>query len=214
MTLQIRDFLADALGQGIGVGCERVTDGTGLTSQEINAIAHAAPIRIAEFAAGRRAARSALKVLGHGNATLPIGADRAPIWPHRTTGSISHDDGLAISAAMSLERGQALGIDLTAAAPLPEGTREIILPHEDECAMSEIEARIAFSAKETLFKALAPIVGDVFGFSAAVVGIGCPDGRFRVRLAQRLAQYEAGSMWSGSFAISGNRVVTALVIGD
>lgn len=212
MIHPIQDFLANALGQGVAARCERVTDGKGLMPLEAKQVAHAVPSRIAEFAAGRRAARAAFGDLGLASVELPIGPDRAPIWPAGITGSISHDNGLAISAVVSMNSGRSMGIDLTEAAPLPLGTREIVLPHEEERDLNEIEARAAFSAKESLFKALSPIVGEIFGFTAAVARLDETEGRFDVCLVQSLASFKTGETWTGYFGVAGGRLVTALLI--
>jgi 4'-phosphopantetheinyl transferase EntD len=46
--------------------------------------------RLRELRSGRVYAKAALSMLGIDNAELPIGPDRAPIWPNGVVGSITH----------------------------------------------------------------------------------------------------------------------------
>lgn len=206
----ILPMLADLMGPHVVLCACEITDSDDLYPSESVAIANAVPKRRAEFAAGRRAARQALADIGHGGADLPVGPDRAPVWPHGTTGSITHDGGWALAAVADTARVTSVGIDLTEAAPLPEGVREQVLRHEEEAALDELSARAVFSAKETIYKTLAPSVGQVFGFAAAVV---CPDlerGTFEARLVHPLGPYAAGASWQGVLVVQGGRLVTGL----
>src|SRR5690606_13013148 len=54
-------------------------------------IAAARPRRRAEYAAGRIAARAALRRLTGQAALIGMGPDRLPLWPKGTIGSISHN---------------------------------------------------------------------------------------------------------------------------
>lgn len=211
MTEAVLDILSGMVGPGVGLGAEIVDGATGLTPLEARAVERAIPKRVAEFAAGRRAARTALDAIGLERASLPVGPDRAPVWPKGATGSISHDRDLALAAAVSLDVASSIGIDLTEAAPLPEGVRERILRHRHESHLTDIEARAAFSAKESLFKALAPHVGFVFGFSAAVVHVDMDRGRFDAHLVQPIGPFPKGRTWEGQIAINGDRLITTLV---
>ena len=48
--------------------------------------------RLSDFATGRYCAMKALEQFGIQDAIIPIGEDRAPIWPEGIVGSISHCD--------------------------------------------------------------------------------------------------------------------------
>src|SRR5277367_2552834 len=56
--------------------------------------------RRTEFLAGRACARSALRKLADGRAddAIPIGPDRAPVWPAGIVGAITHAHGFAAAA--------------------------------------------------------------------------------------------------------------------
>lgn len=211
MTDRVLEILADMVGSEVGLGAERVNGTAGLTPLEARAVERAVPKRAAEFAAGRRAARTALDAIGLERASLPVGPDRAPVWPEGATGSITHDRDLALAAVASLDNASSIGIDLTEAAPLPDGVRERILRHRHEGHLTDIEARAAFSAKEALFKALAPHVGFVFGFSAAVIHVDLDRRSFDAHLVEPLGPFTKGQTWEGKLAIDGDKLITALV---
>lgn len=210
--MELFDLVTDMLGEEIGLGIEPVSDGNGLKPIEAASVARAVPKRINEFAAGRRAARRALAALGIPDATLPVGSDRAPIWPEGFAGSITHDNAFALAAVGHRDRTRAIGIDMTEAAPLPGETRCQILRHPDEAGLDEMSARAVFSAKETIFKALSADVGFVFGFSAVVVNPDFDAGRFKARLSHPLGPYGAGQVWEGALAMSADRIVTSMVL--
>lgn len=212
MPPPLEAVLSGLLGPGIGLGIEPVSGVEGLRPVEAIAVSKAVPKRVAEFAAGRRAARKALGAIGCEAPDLPTGPDRAPVWPAGVTGTITHDGGLALAAAAPLGQVLSLGLDLTEAAPLPGGTRDRILRHADEEGLNELEARVVFSAKESLFKALSPHVGFVFGFSAATVRPDMERGSFEACLLQPLGPFEAGRVWHGWLAIEGPRLITGLVL--
>lgn len=139
-------------------------------------IAGAITKRQAEFLAGRMMAKLAQEALGHPPCPIPIGADRAPVWPDGVAGSISHARGFCASILVPEVLGNP-GIDIEAIAK--GRTQDAIL----RTALCETEHNIidgapapfgkdrlvtlCFSAKETLFKALFPTVGHHFGFGAA-----------------------------------------------
>ena len=83
-------------------------------------IAPMAPGRLAEFTQGRQHARLALAQLGMRGASIPMSANRSPVWPQGFAGSISHvppnlersQSGWVIAAAASSEHCTGLGIDL------------------------------------------------------------------------------------------------------
>ena len=212
MTTDVLDALLRMLGPDVGLGAAKIAGADGLYPEEAVAIASAVPKRQAEFAAGRRAARAALAAVGVECAALPVGSDRAPIWPGGTIGSISHDGDLALAAAFLREHAQSVGIDLTEAAALPDGVREQVLRHPGEAGLDELEARSAFSAKETLFKALSPHVGQVFGFSAVLVRPDLRSGTFEARLLHALGPFSEGTIWRGGISVAGDRLLTAMAI--
>lgn len=96
---------------GVAVAAERIvpSDASKLWPEEHAAVAGAVPARLAEFVAGRTAARRVLLALGQPAQALPMGPDRAAIWPGDIAGSIAHAAGLAVAVGR-LEA--ALGVDI------------------------------------------------------------------------------------------------------
>ena len=142
-------------------------DATDLWPQERRAMAGAVPHRLAEFAAGRQAARTAIAALGHGAVALPMGPDRAPIWPKGISGSISHAAGLAVAVVRS---GAPLGVDIEDDSPLPEDLWPPLTSPEERAAFppGDTGRQVCwlFAAKEALFKAQAQGARAMFGFDA------------------------------------------------
>lgn len=196
------------------VAAKTVSGGHGLLGDESDVVARAIPKRQAEFAAGRRAARSALSALGLGlgQEAIPASADRAPIWPKGTIGSITHDQGLALATVAETRHIRALGIDLTEAAPLPEDVRRIILRTKEEANFNDLEARAAFAIKECIFKALHPEVKLFFGFDAASVKPDLEACNFTAKLTVELGQHKHGTVFDGVLLIEDNRLVAGLVL--
>ena len=96
-----------------GVACEMERrPAPPLPEAEAAVVKTAAEARKISFAAGRAAARRALEKFGFRDPIIPAGADRAPVWPPGTIGSISHAGGLAVAVAARLEDLAAIGVDL------------------------------------------------------------------------------------------------------
>ena len=100
---------------------------------------------------------------------------------------------------------------LTEAAPLPGRTSETILT-EAERHLQGLDARLVFSAKESLFKALYPEVGGFFGFDAAVVSPILSEGSFEIRLTRDLGGSSSGTVYTGRAAHADGVLVTLLAL--
>lgn len=212
MIDDILPSLTQRLGPMIAVAAAEVAGFEDLHPDELATVARAVPKRRAEFAAGRRAARRALADLGHAPVALSVGPNRAPVWPEHVTGSITHDAGWALAGAASTRDVRSLGLDLTQAMALPEGVREQVLRHPDEVGLNDLSARAVFSAKEAIYKALAPSVGQVFGFSVVAVRPDVEAGHFDARLIHPLGPFSEGALWRGLLICRGSWLVTGLVV--
>ncbi|KAF1007482.1 MAG: Enterobactin synthase component D [Luteibacter sp.] len=140
-------------------------------------IVRSVPKRQAEYLAGRRAALAALREAGSDATDLSIGPDRAPCWPAGFIGSISHATGIAAAIAVTTTAGvNGIGIDVEriGAAEHTEAIRSIALVAHEEAVLASLAAArgwpyaltLAFSAKESFYKATAATVGHFFDFSA------------------------------------------------
>lgn len=106
--------------------------------------------------------------LGAPEAAVPVGRDRAPIWPEGIAGSISHGSGLCVALIAHAAKYPMLGVDLEPDAPLPpDVVAEVLFTAEHRVPVSD--QRILFSAKEAVYKAFYPIARQVWGFDAVQV---------------------------------------------
>ena len=139
-------------------------------------LARAVPKRRLEFLAGRLCARRALQRAGYtGNAIIPIGEQRAPVWPPGFSGSIAHGSGKAWAVVSPQASCRGLGIDLEKIVD-PATARKlwstVLRPQEYEQARpaalsDEPFLSLVFSAKESLYKCLHPITLARLGFQDA-----------------------------------------------
>ncbi|WP_158075204.1 4'-phosphopantetheinyl transferase family protein [Salinivibrio kushneri] len=137
------------------------------------AIRRAVCKRQAEFLAGRYLAKKVQMSLGVIPIEIAIGDSRAPVWPSAWTGSISHNDSLAICAMtpQSYEH-EGVGIDIESVIDVEKATEmEGVVFTEKERGRLPSDARdiswlmtLLFSAKESIFKALYPQVQCYFDF--------------------------------------------------
>ncbi|QFS84590.1 4'-phosphopantetheinyl transferase Npt [Roseivivax sp. THAF40] len=166
--LQMIKGLGDAWPDGVAVAVvdpEQVTEP--LFPIEEAAVSRAVAGRRAEFAAGRQAARQALKALGYAPVAIPMAEDRAPVWPQGIVGSLSHCPAACIAVVAEAARIASLGVDIEPYDPLPEDIVHEI-GREDEIAGIGPDRRLAarqlFSAKEAAYKAQYPLTRTLFGF--------------------------------------------------
>ncbi|SDW99516.1 4'-phosphopantetheinyl transferase superfamily protein [Ruegeria halocynthiae] len=170
---QIRAELQNVLGPDIGVG---VTDPKALNGallpEEEPAMANALNKRRLEFASGRAAARQAMKDLNLPSYAIPMAADRSPVWPAGIVGSITHSDDICIAAVAHDYHKVSIGIDVEPEAPLGSEFEEIICTPSERAWLdtqgSAQHRRLAtqiFCVKESIYKALYPLTGQVIGFN-------------------------------------------------
>ncbi len=157
---------------GVAVAAERIvpSDASKLWPEEHAAVAGAVPARLAEFVAGRTAARRVLLALGQPAQALPMGPDRAAIWPGDIAGSIAHAAGLAVAVGR-LEA--ALGVDIEEDSALPPDLWPIICSPDELRRLAQSETgravRQVFCAKEAVFKAQAQGRRAMFGHESLSV---------------------------------------------
>ncbi|XBS68697.1 4'-phosphopantetheinyl transferase superfamily protein [Acerihabitans sp. KWT182] len=185
-------------------------------------IADAALKRRSEYLAGRVAAAQVLRALGAGAFQLSAGEDRAPRWPGNVQGSLSHNASLAvcIGRVRPRERISGLGIDvetLIADARAPDLWPGIISTEEHALLAATalsfaVALTLAFSAKESLYKALYPQVKRYFDFLDARV-IGLTDKHIVLELVVELTpQLPAGMCFHCDYACSDAEVLTVMAV--
>lgn len=126
-----------------------------------------------EFTLGREAARRALERLGAPPGPILRGAHREPLWPEGFVGSISHAGGVAIAAVAAATRYGGIGLDVECATGVAAVASRIAYDHERDWleaapfAQRERRGLRLFSAKESVFKAFFPRIGERFWFERA-----------------------------------------------
>ena len=189
-----------------------------LPSQLQDAVSH----RRAEFICGRLCAREALKRLGATYFDIPMGADRSPIWPSGFVGSITHAEGMAFAAVARSVQAQSLGLDVEKIMPRDtalELASILAMPDEyDRLAQSPWDHPLLttaiFSAKETIFKCLYPVVNRQFDFTEVeITSFDTKEGTFAFSLSRSIEELvPAATHHRGRVAVVDNLVHTGLVL--
>ncbi|MFV0491843.1 MAG: 4'-phosphopantetheinyl transferase [Pseudorhodobacter sp.] len=174
-------------------------------------VIQAVPARLAEFAAGRIAARAAMAELGHPPTAIPMGSDRAPIWPTGLSGSISHSKTACLAAVTPLP--YLIGIDLEPDEDLsPELWPTILRPSEIANLPRHHAARHAkqiFSAKEAAYKAQYASSRQFIDFQALEVSI--QGRRFTATFCQSVPGFTIGAVLEGQISVGHGHILTAVI---
>ncbi|MFG2533183.1 4'-phosphopantetheinyl transferase [Streptomyces sp. NPDC048516] len=161
-----------------------------LYPQEAALIVNAVEARRLEFTTVRHCARQAMAALGLSAAPVLPGPHRAPRWPGRTVGSLTHCAGYRGAALAKSTDIAMLGIDAEPNGPLPGGVLGVIaLPAElrrlgeNRAAHPEVHwDRLLFSAKESVYKAWYPYTGQRLEFEDADLHFAPGSRSFTARL--------------------------------
>jgi enterobactin synthetase component D len=180
-------------------------------------IARAAPRRRAEWLAGRRCASEALQLLTGQGACPGMAPDRSPLWPHGTLGSISHSGDAAVAIAARAGACRGIGIDIERVMDgqaANEIASEALTPREGRhLANDPFSVTLAFSAKESLFKALHPLLRRPMSFRASELIAWGDKGTARLRLVEELSpEFPAGREIIARFARLGDLLLTRVLI--
>lgn len=139
-----------------------------------------------EYFSGRVCAALAYQKLT-GKKLLELNAreDRSPIWPQQIIGSISHNETYVVCEVS--DSGYGLGIDLIKLGAVKKHLKKSICTQDDiDHATGVFDEHILsyiFSIKESLYKAVYPLINEFFGFQdASVLHIDLTVKKFTVRL--------------------------------
>jgi 4'-phosphopantetheinyl transferase EntD len=151
---------------GVAVETSRTADGEpgDLLARERDCVPRASARRLADFAAGRRCARSALRRVGVVGHPLVVGAGGAPAWPAGIVGSISHCDGVCAAAVASGRLFAGLGLDIETDGALDEDLRPLVCGDDERRRIAQLRPppvgnweKVMFSIKESVFKCWYPL---------------------------------------------------------
>ncbi|WP_193751757.1 4'-phosphopantetheinyl transferase family protein [Sphingomonas sanguinis] len=170
-----------------------------------------------EFALGRWCARQAMVRLGRGHEPLLTGRSRAPIWPQGLIGSITHCEDYCAAAVATTNDLVAIGIDAERWGDVPcDIGAHIATP--GECSLSNLcpsdtrNLAILFSAKESLFKALNPLIGLFFDFQSVTLQVSTSSREFSIASTTlpEIVPYQHSLV--GRFVITDQLVITSASI--
>ncbi|WP_136618320.1 MULTISPECIES: 4'-phosphopantetheinyl transferase family protein [Mesorhizobium] len=141
-----------------------------LRLEEELSLGNVVPARRREFRAGRFYARQALHGLGAGG-SVPIGDNRAPLWPTGIVGSISHTRSLCVVAVGSSTEFLGVGIDIEEDSPLSCELAQLVSDAAELEGREGIERRLGcdlpkllFVIKEAFYKMYFPLTGRFLAF--------------------------------------------------
>jgi 4'-phosphopantetheinyl transferase EntD len=188
---------------GLLIGHRVISAGDENALLDEEAASIASPVIAVRRASGaaRIVARDLLARLGYARVAVPKGASGEPIWPAGLTGSIAHDDRIAV-AAVGLQRDiRAVGIDVEPAVPLPPEMLELIATPQELRKISDdpLQGKLLFAAKEAVYKVVYPLDRVFLEFRD-----------IEADLANRTAMTRTGRAVALRFCVSSHVVVVAL----
>jgi 4'-phosphopantetheinyl transferase EntD len=172
-----------------------------------------------EFALGRACARRALAALGMPDAPLLRGPERGPQWPAGVIGSLTHTAGFCAAAVARQGSLLALGLDAES-APLSGRAAHRVLDERERAQLDALAcppalgfATIAFSAKESVYKAIQPLTGRKLVFGDAAIEIDPRAHAIHVTLRARgEGALPPGARIEGRYALTPSCVLTSVVV--
>jgi len=150
-----------------------------LWPEEFSAVSNATLKRQREYAAGRTAAREAMRRIAQIEAPVLSNRDRSPRWPHGIVGSIAHTADTCLVVAGLLHEWKSIGIDIEPMSGIDESLWSIICtPEELERVRREpssgrsLHVTRLFVAKEAFYKWHYPQSGRLFDFQEVSIHWG------------------------------------------
>ncbi|WP_245481698.1 MULTISPECIES: 4'-phosphopantetheinyl transferase superfamily protein [unclassified Mesorhizobium] len=193
--------------KSIRVGCRLIRDGDDghLLPGEANSIAARQPAMRRASGAARWIAHGLLAELGAGDVAILRAPTGAPVWPDGITGSLAHDDDMAVAAIAPIGDIASLGIDVEPAQPLPDDILALVTTPADrtDAADRHLAGRILFAAKEAVYKAVYPLDREVLGYEDITVDLNAGQ-----------ATTKTGRKASLAYCVAPRVVVLAFVDGD
>jgi 4'-phosphopantetheinyl transferase EntD len=188
-----------------------------LWPEEEEYVARAVAARRQEFTTARHCARTALARLGFAPAAIIRGERGAPVWPEGVVGSITHCAGYRAAAVARADDLVTIGIDAEPNEPVPDGVLDIVARPAEREMLGELGRsapgiawdRLLFSAKESVYKAWAPVTGTFLDFAEAELTVDVTAGTFVAQLLAPGAGVLGGEL-AGHFAVRDGLVLTAI----
>ena len=185
-------------------------------------LSNAVTKRKAEHLAGRIAAREALRFHGITDYVPGIGLHREPCWPPGFTGSITHSGNIALATVMVDSPLMPVGIGIDYEEIItPAMAQNIYGGIIDSAERERLTASpfpfhyaltLAFSAKESLFKALFRHVGRYFDFSAVAIS-KIDDEQLTLTLNHALGPYRKDNKFKVIWRSNAAQLITLIRLG-
>ncbi|WP_214476027.1 4'-phosphopantetheinyl transferase superfamily protein [Mesorhizobium sp. dw_380] len=159
----------------VRVGCRLIRHGdeAHLLAGEARSIPARQPAMRRASGAARWIAHGLLADMGISDVAILRAPSGAPVWPGGMTGSLAHDDDMAVAAVAPVGRIASLGIDVEPAQPLPDELQTLVATPADRtgAAPLHLAGRILFSAKEAVYKAVYPLDREILGYEDITVDL-------------------------------------------
>jgi 4'-phosphopantetheinyl transferase EntD len=175
--------------------------------------------RLRQFTAGRISARCALSNLGTPVSGIPRGPDRVPQWPRGVVGSITHCDGLCVAVVARASDCGAIGIDAEPASPLDPELHDLVCRPAERRHLHGLPTlpgtdwpKVAFSVKESFYKAWFPVTGTPLDFTDVELTVDPVNRKVRFSLLRDDDHAAWGGHAQGRFEIVGEHVVTGVTM--
>ena len=156
--------------------------------------------------------------LGHGEGPVLSGDKREPLWPQGVIGSISHSGKCCLAALSCDPKLLSLGIDIETREGIKPGVRDLVCTQEDLEGLGAERGnpewwKLIFSAKESIYKALYPLLQRWIGFSQASLSFDFSTGTYNAILDPSLMlPHGKGPELTGRFLLSDDYIFTCLDI--
>ena len=166
--------------------------------------------RAAAFSSGRRVAREALRHLGVGDWPV-LRRGRLPCWPPRIVGAIAHSRSLALALVARTVRFRGVGADIETVNRVNARLAPRLLAQgEIESLPNPLWRTALFSAKEAVYKAVNPLIGEYLGFKDVEIAL---DGNmFRATTTRPCASSDAAAAGEGIVLASNGHWVAIFTV--
>jgi len=188
-------------------------------ADEARAVASAVVRRRHEFLVGRACAHAALAAIGRDSGPIAVGARRQPVWPPGVVGSIAHGGDWAGAVVTATVGVAGLGLDIEPLGPpLAAGVETLVLtagerrrlPAGD--ASARRWAKVAFTAKEAVFKALNPSTGWALDHADVEIDLDLAAARWQATVHERFAM--EGLWLTGRFEVVDDHLFTGVLCSN
>ena len=171
------------------------------------------PSRAKEYSSGRYAAHLAQKAIGLRQIEI-LNKGRAPIWPEDHVGAITHDAKYAGAIVSTQLKG--VGLDFERIGRIKPKLHEKLFTDFEQNWLSQqtrLEAStIMFSAKESVYKSVYPILKRFVGFQEVEISVDWTCATFDVQYIAddmtEISKYDTKGFWS----VSGDHVLTIVEV--